>query len=183
MKKFNNVENTPYNVGDGKVIWDSRSVAVTCTVLAVKEGEHIPYVLVSKRGKNAADYQGLWNVIAGYLDKNEFGFEAAYREAWEEVGIDLENIITNENILVNHMSQPWFVNTDPSENRQNVSLRYGMCFEFKTTLPFLSLNYNEKEGEVDEALWILITEIDNYEWAFNHDKTIKQYYDLVLKCV
>lgn len=43
-------------------------------------------LLFCKRMKEP--YRGLYNLVGGKIDKNENGYEAAYRELWEETGID-----------------------------------------------------------------------------------------------
>jgi 8-oxo-dGTP pyrophosphatase MutT (NUDIX family) len=144
----------------------------------------IPYVLVSKRGPAAADYRGLMNVIAGYMDWDESGTEALYREAWEEVGIDLRSLAFPQkdseslwsDIINNRLEQPWHVKTEPDENRQNISLRYGLAIKMKeSVLPKLSLEHNEVKGEVEDAIWLPVNQISNYSWAFEHDTVIKEY--------
>lgn len=173
--KFNNKPNKLHRI-NGRSIWESRSVAVNCVVIIKREGVEIPEVLVSRRGPNAADFQGKLNVIAGYLDYNETGTEAVYRETWEEVGLDLEQLTFDNRIMRIDLLEPWFVNTRPTENKQNVSLRYGVYIHlYNNELPKLSLEYNEVVGEVSEAWWMPINDINRHEWAFNHDKTIKDY--------
>lgn len=181
--KFNNRPNTAHKVGD-RVVWESRSVAVNGVVILYVPGEKVPYVLVSKRGPKAADYQGYMNLIAGYMDWDESGPEALYREAWEEVGIDLKGLAFPQKyedclwsrIISNNLEHPWDVKTEPDENRQNISLRYGLAIQMKdSVLPELSLEHNEVEGEVEHAGWLPVNEIDQYQWAFDHDRVIKEY--------
>jgi 8-oxo-dGTP pyrophosphatase MutT (NUDIX family) len=178
---FKNVLNEPYVI-NGKIIFDSRSCAVTGTIMLWVDGEHSPRVLVSQRGLKAADFKGLYNCVAGYLDKNEFGYEAMFRETFEETGLNLIELALSENVigvLSEHIEQPWYVNTDPKENRQNVSLRYGICFKYKAgvELPKLTTIYNEVEHESENPMWLSYDEIDKYNFAFEHEKTIKQYYN------
>jgi 8-oxo-dGTP pyrophosphatase MutT (NUDIX family) len=167
-----------------RLVWESRSVAVNGVVIIFLPDNPIPYVLVSKRGPAAADYRGLMNLIAGYMDWDESGPEALYREAWEEVGIDLKSMVYPEKdkdclwneIISNNIEQPWHVKTEPDENRQNISLRYGAAFRMKeSVLPELSLENNEVEGEVEHAEWLPANQIDQHQWAFDHDKVIKEY--------
>lgn len=181
--EFNNRPNTAHKVGD-RIVWESRSVGVNGVVILYVPGEKVPYVLVSKRGPKSADYQGYMNLIAGYMDWDESGPEALYREAWEEVGIDLRGLAYPEkyddclwsSIISNNLEQPWHVKTEPDENRQNISLRYGLAVRMKANiLPALSLENNEVEGEVEHAGWLPVNEIDQYQWAFDHDKVIKDY--------
>jgi len=177
--KFNNRPNKQYIVTEGKAsrtIWESRSVAVNAVIIIDIKGERMnPYVLVSKRGPAAADFQGLYNVIAGYLDWDESGGDAIKRETWEECGINIFDLITNATFLFSqNMDDPWGVKTSPKSNRQNVSLRYGIYIGLPD-FPKLSIEHNEVEGEVEDPRWISVHDIDDYEWAFDHDKTIKQY--------
>lgn len=173
--KFNNKPNKSHNI-NGEIVWVSRSVAVNCVVLIKRKSNEVPEVLVSKRGPNAADFQGLMNVVAGYLDYNETGTEAVYRETWEECGVNLEKLAMENTIKRIDLLEPWYVNTRPTENKQNVSLRYGVYIHLDTDeYPDLSLEHNEIVGEVSEVWWLPINMIDQYDWAFNHDKTIKEY--------
>jgi hypothetical protein len=74
------------------------------------------------------------------------------------------------------LEQPWHVKTEPDENRQNISLRYGVAVQMRdSVLPALSLENNEVEGEVENAMWLPVNELDQYQWAFDHDKVIKEY--------
>ena len=172
--KFKNRPNKLHKCND-KQVWESRSVAVNGVILAINKHDEQIYVLCSKRGPNAADYNGLMNVIAGYLDWDETSTEALIRETWEETGINIPELLTNYKVINNNLIQPWYVKTDPSSNRQNVSLRYGLVIEFDRKLPEPNTLHNEVEGEVEHPVWLPIEEIDNYEWAFDHDKVINDY--------
>ena len=161
-----------------KLVWESRSVAINCILIAYNDGN--PYVLCSKRGPKSADFQGLWNLVAGYLDWDETGTEAAIRETWEEVGLNLSELELKYPLVYDHLNHPWFVNTSPKENRQNVSLRYGLVIDIGSDdLPELTTKYNEVEGEVEDPSWIRFCDVKKYNWAFNHDKTIRQFGMLV----
>jgi 8-oxo-dGTP pyrophosphatase MutT (NUDIX family) len=165
-----------------RLVWESRSVAANLVVLMKPYKDKETYVLVSKRGPKAADYRGLFNVVAGYLDWNESGAEAAMRECWEETGLDLASLVKTQKILKDHLTQPWYVKTDPSENRQNISLRYGISIQSgSVTLPALSIENNEVIGEVEDPQWMPVSQIDNHKWAFNHDQVIKDYLKLTNK--
>lgn len=179
--KFNNVQNKSYLV-DGQLIWDSRSVAVAGVTFAWKKNDEYPHVLISKRGPKSADFKGLMNVVCGYLDRNESATEAMIRETWEEVGLNLPEIIENSLDVVNNMEQPWYTMSEPTQNRQNVTLRFGLCFmiDDDAELPELTTIYNEIEGEVEDPQWIPFDDVDKYEWAFGHDQVIKEYLELIL---
>lgn len=173
--KFNNKENTPYDI-DGKTIWHSRNVAVVGVIILIIN--NIPYVLASKRGLNAFGNQGKMNLVTGYLDWNESGTEAVYRECWEETGFNLPEHMKKFNIIKNNLNDPWVVATQPDRLLQNVSLRYGIIMETEGEFPTLSTDYNEVEGESENPSWIPLSDIEKYEWAYNHNNLIKDYYNL-----
>lgn len=170
--EFNNTPNKSYNV-DGKLIWESRSVAVNTVIIAKSKGKK--YVLIGERGKGAADYHGYWNVQAGYLDWDESGTEAAKREIFEETNVNINSILLSCKILDNHINEPFGYNTNPSANRQNVSLRFGLYFEVDDINIFDLSNRNSEPDEVGEIKWIPIRDVDKYGFAFNHDELIKNY--------
>ena len=151
----------------GKLFWYSRSVATTLGVFA-KNSNNEWHILANKRGKGTPDFQGYWNVICGYLEHNINGAENCQKEAYEETSVFVPiNTIKFQS-----------VNTNPSENRQNVSLRYisilpGICEDYPLS------NENSEKNEVSDVRWIPITEIDNYEWAFNHDTLIKEMFETI----
>jgi len=178
--KFNNKPNILYSINteydDNIQVWDSRSVAVNGVILidVANNEDSSLYVLVNKRGPYG-DFPDLWNLPAGYLDKNETGPEAFVRETWEECGLNLYKL-QEDALMINerHLDQPWNVETDPSVNRQNISLRYGL-YTTQYYFPSLSTDYNDIPGEVIDPRWIPVNIIDKYEWAFNHDRVIKNY--------
>ena len=98
------------------------------------------------------------------MDYDETGEEGCVREIFEETGVKLNP--TDMKFIQ--------VNTDPvNSNRQNVSLRYRtyLSEEFAKNITFT--NKNSESNEVDDIKWIPIRDIDNYEWAFNHNELIK----------
>ena len=170
--KFKNRHNPVHNV-DGKMVWESRSVAVNCVVLA--ESEENLYVLIGQRGSGAPDSRGLYNIPSGYLDYDESGTEAVYREVWEETGLYLPD----QKIIINDLDNPWLVNTKPTENRQNVSHRHGCVISVEEgNLPVLTYE-NSEPNEVSDLKWCPINEIGQYQFAFNHDTVIRNYVDLI----
>jgi len=186
MIKFKNIPNKCHEIfenGKKRLIWESRSVAVNCVVILLDKRKNL-FVLASKRGPKAADFQGKLNIVAGYLDWNESGTEAIYRETWEECGLNLPALSKSilSNVINNNILNPWKIKTEPIENKQNISLIYGIVISYNSDeLPILSLKYNEIEGEVEKAWWMPIFDIDNYEWAFSHNHVIKDYLNLINK--
>ena len=172
--KFKNRHNIAHNIGD-RIVWESRSVAVVGVIFIMKG--NMGYVLVSRRGPKAADFQGKMNLIAGYLDWDETGTDAVIRETWEETGFNIKDAIKKYKTLNLNLYEPWAVSTNINENRQNISLRYGLVFELKENedFPILTTKHNEIDGESEDPMWLPLSDIDKYEWAFRHNYVINSY--------
>lgn len=145
----------------GKEFWYSRSVATTCAVFA-KNANDKWCVLANRRGEGTPDYQGYWNIVCGYLEHDVSGEENSQKEILEECGVfvPLDKIIF------------YGVSSSPSENKQNVSLRYVAMLDNKCEEYELS-NEKSEENEVSDIKWIPIDEIEQYKWAFNHLDLLK----------
>lgn len=146
--------------------WFSRSMAVAIFVYC-KDQDGNWCVLASERGEEAADYQGFWNCTCGYLDFNETTKSAALRELYEETGVFIEE------------EKVKFIGYEdsPKANRQNVTFRFAAFIEDAVTSDFTFSKKNNEGKEVGEIKWIKIDEIDNYIWAFGHDKRIKEIFE------
>ena len=179
--KFKNRPNLRHELPDGRVIWESRSVAVNGVILAtIKDNIDDVYILCSKRGPAVEDLPGLMNLVAGYMDWDETGPEAFIRECWEEVGLNIYDIVLDKKykVLQSNLIQPWTVVTEPNQNKQNISLRYGLVFEAESVedLPELSLEHNEVVGEAEDPMWLPLSQFQSYpNWAFGHDHVIINY--------
>jgi len=173
MIKFNNKPNKQHIINN-KTIWESRSPAVVGIIIA--NYNNIDHVLINKRGSGTPNFNGYWNLPAGYLDWNENGYNGICREIYEETGIYVPNIINNFIILDNNMYQPFYVETEPT-HLQNVSLSYGLYFKTDNLLETTD-KYSEPD-EIEDIKWIPITNINLYDFAFNHDKRILMYYNKV----
>ena len=173
---FKNRQNELITTTDGRKLFHSRSVAVLGVFVCVLKSDGKAYFAIEKRGNNPGlDKKGLWCLPCGYLDWDESGYDAMVREAWEEIGLDVRSM--NYFILSRHNAhQPWFVNSNPDTNRQNVTLRYGVTFA-ADKLPTLTPNNDCEPDEVADAKWITVDEIKNYEFAFNHNEVILSYLD------
>ena len=62
------------------------------------------------------------------------------------------------------------MNTEPSENRQNIALTYGVVFDFKDGLPLR----NVPNAEIDEIMWFKLNDVNGLNVAFRHDIRICQ---------
>jgi len=172
--KFKNTPNTPHNIDD-RIVWESRSVTVVGVIILYKD--NIPYILASARGRNSCEpsEQGKMNLVAGYLDWDENGTEALYRECWEETGFNLPKYMKKFSVKLDNTNEPWSVSTDSNKHLQNVNLRYGIVLNTDLELPELTNIHNEIEYESENPIWLSLSEIDNYIWAYNHDNIIKLY--------
>jgi len=145
-----------------KIVYGGRFVAVSGFIFAIVNGKYS--ILANLRGPGTPDYQGCWNAVCGFLERYENSKEGIAREILEECGfqIDLDDLEVVE------------VETDPREcNNGNVTIRH-TAFLGKI-IPHYTKREGGEENEVDGVKWIPIDEIDNYKWAFNHRKVIKQY--------
>lgn len=167
----NNPKNFPFR-HRGMTFWYSRACAISGFIFAKnEEGEWC--VLANKRGKGAPDYQHHWNGIAGYVDFNATTEETVVRECYEEMNVKfpIERL------------QFYKLISNPSENHQNITARYFAKVEdMVTTDPYLtpSIPTTENGGEKDEVeavAWIPISQIDEYQWAFNHNAVIKEIFE------
>ena len=152
--------------GEKKVAWISRSVAVSGIVFC-KDLDGDWCILANKRGKGTPDFQGYWNCICGYLDYDENANQAMNREIFEETGLDIPG----------RRFIPYFVNSNPKENRQNVTIRF-YCI-LKSDITEWS-NFSKDKMEKDEVAdikWIKVKDINDYQWAFNHNDLINYTYN------
>jgi 8-oxo-dGTP pyrophosphatase MutT (NUDIX family) len=170
MMTFKNKPNTCIKQ-DGKEYWISRSCAVVGIVGTIIDDED--YILVVKRGTGAADFIGKYCLPCGYIDWDESAYEAFQREVYEETGIE----ITPDIDLLNYGDSPFLVRSDPKNNRQNISLYFSILINSNNKLPETSLEHTEP-NEIEEAIWIKVGEVDKYDFCFDHDNIIKNYYEI-----
>jgi len=161
--KFNNRPNTEHSL-DGKTIWNSRSVAVVGVIISRVNSKL--YVLMEKRS-SIMDHPGKWCLPCGYIDWDETGWEAVIREIYEETGLYM---FDHKSFSSLSGMQPFFVNTDPKENRQNISLSYGFVCP-NLTIPVHS------NPEVDEVRLIDVLDLDKYDIAFDHAERVRMFID------
>lgn len=151
----------------GREYWISRSVAVLGIVTAV-DYNGVEHILAVQRGIGTPDpeFVEAWCLPCGYLDFDETCKEAVSREVKEETGIDISS---DKFELV-------YINDDPkSDKRQNITLRFkAELIEYANDVK-LTDKFSET-NEVMDIKWIPIDWVDNYKWAFNHEKIIKSLY-------
>lgn len=160
---------------DGKEYWISRSVAVCAFIFKIQNDEL--YTLIERRGSGAADEQGKLAAVSGYLSYNETLTQAVVREIFEETGFKAKE----------ERLQFMKINSDPSEERQNVTVHY-VYFAKKNEDFDLDRAEGGEENEVSEAKWFKVGDLEKKnnvvtlyanvydimaeDWAFNHDKLL-----------
>lgn len=155
----------------GKLLWSGRYTATAGFIFVnMNSGWH---VLASKRGKGTPDFQGKWNCPCGFLEADESGVQGCAREIFEETGLEIN---PNHLVLVG-------VETDPAKcNNGNVTIRYSTRLELGIDDTSFSmkavLDGNGEKDEVEAIAWVKLTELDNYEWAFDHANRIREIADL-----
>lgn len=166
--KFKSTPNRCVNV-DGAEIWISRSVTVLPVLFFVRKG--IKYVPLGLRGEDLPEGVGQWGLPGGYLDYDETTTEAVYREVWEELGLDIPQLIQDFRFEGN-LDHPYEVYSAPLR-RQNVTLKYALMFHLgEADLP--QLNPQVSQGEVVEARWFDVATALTMLLAFNHHEVMRE---------
>jgi ADP-ribose pyrophosphatase YjhB (NUDIX family) len=194
--KFNNRDNKLVEAKDGRKVWDSRSCAVTSVVI-MRVGKWYQrkkyFLLTILRGKDTPDFQGYKCCPCGYLDWDEPLNWAAVRETEEETTFNPisawssrtnpidSNDENSKRVKIELVyekykeGQPFYLSSEPSENRQNVTACFGVVFSVskEEDLPIISgENVNTLEfEEVASADWIPLEEVKSkkHKFAFNHE--------------
>lgn len=153
----------------GEKYWISRSVAVAMFAFRSDPNEMFSedyQVLAVKRGKGCPNEVGKWCCPCGYLDWGENLYDAVKREIFEETGYTYKNRWEPALFKVCHSRDI---------NDQNISFEFCdfNCFnEDETYIPQIE-NRGGEENEVDEIKWIYVSDVKDYEWAFNHKNIIE----------
>jgi len=145
---------------NGKVHWISRSVVVVCSIFWQD------YFLIVRRGKRVLE-TGKWCLPCGYLDYDETIEECVIRETWEETGIDLRNH--------KHQIQLDYINSNPTTQNQQIGFHYIVEIDSDSERPQVDLSVVDSD-ETTDAKWIKISDIDQYKFAFNHDKKMLKHF-------
>lgn len=155
------MRNFPVNI-NGKEYWVSRSLAVAIFVY----NPITKSILAVKRGKGCPDNVSKWCCPCGYLDYDETLKDAAYRELHEETGLVRDDVAE---ITIDH------IDDSLNSNRQNVTIIYKTIFYNLTDN--LTKEFSEPD-EIDDIKWISIENIDDYDWAFNHNIIINNLFGI-----
>lgn len=144
---------------NGKEYWISRSTTVGVYVFCLDQTGVI-YTLASKRGPHVHTQQNLWNAPCGYLEYGDSIKETAVKECWEETGVKIpfeKLVYLGEN----------------SEFSRNSDVKH----TFYCVLDGLITDYppsiaNCEPGEVTDARWIELDELDKYHFVGQQAKKL-----------
>lgn len=145
---------------EGHKMWWSPSMTV-CGIVLAKNSSNEWCVLANKRGPGCPDNNGKWNCPCGYYEANRTSFEETVnREVWEETGIDIPK-------------EDWLLyGIKSGKTGANPVIRFIHIEDAKKVEEFkFNLSHMEK-NEVEEVRFIKLSEINQYQWAFGHDKIL-----------
>lgn len=167
--RFRNRLNPRHELAEGRVVYESRSVAVTAVVLAWDAENGVVRALVGERGP-AVDHPGAWCLPCGYLDWDESLVEAVHREVFEETGLDVPALVASGEAVVS--SEPVFIDGGPEAHRQNVTARF--VIELRRVVE--ATTANAEPDEVVRLEWLAVSEdaIRTRGWAFHHDEILRE---------
>ena len=172
--KFVKFKSTPNRCiqHEGQELWISRSVTVLPVLFFVQKGNY--YVPLGERGADLPDGFCQWGLPGGYLDFDETTTEAVYREVWEELGLDIPQLVETFR-FEGDLAHPYEVYSTPLR-RQNVTLKYALMFHLgEAELPTLSPQVSA--GEVVEARWFDVSKALKMSLAFNHHEVMRDCLD------
>lgn len=169
--KFNNRENELHRKSNGKIFFESRSVAVTI-YLYFKDLETDKIYLPIGQRKIGAD-RGKYGVISGYLDWDESLKDCVIRESYEEFGLNLRNYDLFQDSK--QLQNPIIL--DNLNTRQDIVFLYEVILNInnKSELPKLENKDNEMCNldflEIEES----ILDMRDNIFAFNTKDVLKKF--------
>lgn len=171
MKKFKNRGNTLIiSKENNKEYWISRSVAILVVLIFRDDKTGEKYILLEKRSEKMEE-PNRWCCPCGYLDWDEDGWDCSVREVYEETDIYIPD---NENkIIFDNNKRPFYINTKPNTERQNIALSYGIYFN-----GFINVN-DKKCDELTEILFANVKNISDYDIAFNQQKRVELFLKMI----
>jgi 8-oxo-dGTP pyrophosphatase MutT (NUDIX family) len=134
-------------------------------------------ILITRRSGTMRDEANKYGVPCGYLDWDESRHEAMIREVYEETSMYLPDY--DKYLLFNNDGEPYRIKDKPSEDkRQNISHIYLSVFDFSKEMSAFPLSIEAFTcKETAMVRWMKLETFyatyPEYEWAFNHDETIK----------
>lgn len=102
-----------------------------------------------------------------FIDRDNTEAEACSREIYEETGAKVEPSAL-------YMCS---INDDPKDsNRQNVTMRFMAVVDeshIGISTNAIKGQLGGEENEVKAIMWVKMSDLDNYQWAFNHKHLIE----------
>jgi 8-oxo-dGTP pyrophosphatase MutT (NUDIX family) len=158
---FKSTPNKIIKDDNGKIHWVSRSLVTIAFV--TWRGK----ILIVKRGESVTE-TGKWCLPCGYIDYDETIEESIGREIWEETGIDIRNFIDLNSL------QPVRIFSNPIGKKQNIHMDFIINLKDSDD-PKIDMSVIDPL-ETTDVKWITFDEVNSYEFAFNHEEKIKNYY-------
>ena len=158
------MQNFPFEY-KGKTYWWSRSMTGVNYIFCFNHAINEWCVLASQRGPGCPTAVGKYCVPCGYTDCNETVKETAIRETYEETGIICPD--KEVNFL--------FLRTNPHSKTQNYDCSFYTVLKDDVSLHPVS-NANNEPNETSEIVWIPMSKIDKYDFAFEQAPVIKTVY-------
>lgn len=193
IPQFNNRQNEQVELVDGRVVFLARDPAICVPVSAITSDGRV-FTALSRRGEGVPNFHHHYNLVCGYVDQDETIAEAAKRELWEEIGLNVD-AFNKDVVLFDIVKMPWDIGDQSRSGKQNITLRYGFVFkvEDESQLPELTNKYSE-ESEVSEVYWEShenalnlyrdhedrnpdIDALKEKVWAFNHFELYRTWHE------
>ncbi|WQJ53922.1 MAG: MutT/NUDIX hydrolase [Wendovervirus sonii] len=156
------MKNFPFE-HNGETFWYSRGIVCVSFIFATDKNGDI-HVLANKRGSGVPT-PGYWNCPCGHLDFDEDCKDCAVRETYEETGIQ----INKKSLTLYTINDRDFQSKD-----QSLGFIYYTMITDKTIEEMPTNKKHMEKNEVDEIKWINVDQLNDYKWAFNHEKRIMQ---------
>lgn len=100
-------------------------------------------------------YKGKYNLVGGKIEPGENGFDAAYRELYEETGIGREQIVLHHMMDFTYYNQGCYMEVYAGTLRETVRLReekHPLCWLDIDGEDFFSLDKYAGEGNIGHML-------------------------------
>jgi 8-oxo-dGTP diphosphatase len=130
-----------------------QSPVATVGAIISKYQDDKEYILLTQR--KVTPYNGKWCLPGGHIEQNETAVEAVKREVREETGLVFFPVFFN-----------YFDEIIPEQHIHAVPLI------FKGVSSGILIKNND---EVDDAVWVLLEDVVNYDMAFHHKDIIENY--------
>ena len=146
---------------NGHDYYVSRNTSVSLYAFA-KDTNGEWYILANQRGRGSS--KGLYNVTCGFVDMAANGRpeetleQAACREAFEENGV--------------RINPTGLVMLGVNSRNRNINASFYTVIEDRTIEQMPTSISHSEPGETTDSRWIPLSEVDQYDFAFNQNQKI-----------